>query len=165
MKKFLSILAIALVLFSPVHADDLVIATMDSELVIEQTDGFEYQVMNKETNEAVEKTVEEEDSNMYLLPDGVYVIKEIQRPDGYIQAKDVEITIPYENEEGELLNVIEYSPKHIKEDAVDDDKPEYAQTSATEDVGAIGPIFIIFTVLVVVGGIVLVIVRKSSNTR
>lgn len=76
--------------------------------------GFVYEIKEKTTMNTVARADMKKSSVWQTqLKDGEYVIVEIERPEGYEKTKDVNITLPYQNDKYGLSKRISFTPKHV----------------------------------------------------
>lgn len=76
--------------------------------------GFVYEIKEKATMNTVARADMRKTSEWQTqLKDGEYVIVETERPEGYDKAKDVNITLPYKNDQYGLSRRISFTPKHV----------------------------------------------------
>lgn len=83
--------------------------------------GFKYEIINEKDEIIIADMTDisfwEQDVEF-----GKYTINEIQSPEGYKPNSPLEITLPYKDSNGQMLNVLKMYPKHFELDP--DEKPE-----------------------------------------
>lgn len=138
----LSALALSMLIFlSPaaVYAEG-----KEYDLFVKEEKGFEYDI--KANDKEIMRPIESKDGYVrYSLEEGKYTIKETKRPKEYKEAQEGTFEIPYKDAEGKEHDVLEITPKmgeKIKENHI------------LSQAGAIGPLFLVATIALIIVGIV-----------
>lgn len=76
--------------------------------------GFVYEIIDKESGQSLGRIdLTQTHEGEIWLTDGSYLVREVERPAGYRQAKDVEIILPYPlDEEGDYTRSLVFYAKH-----------------------------------------------------
>lgn len=134
--------------------------------------GFKYEIINEKDEIIIADMTDisfwEQDVEF-----GKYTINEIQSPEGYKPNSPLEITLPYKDLNGQMLNVLKLYPKHF-ELALDEkpekpNKPEKQDKPTKPDINKhknpdTGDININYIIIELVGAtIILFIVRRKSK--
>lgn len=104
MKKFLSVLCL-LLMFIPTFADNNIFV-YDRNINNAFMDGFEYKIIQVDTNKEYFPVFKDEGYQFLSLPIGKYKLVQTKHPEKYLQSPDVDIELVNDNE------VVKIYPKY-----------------------------------------------------